>query len=206
MKTSLLERLLVANRPRPRMAELGVFAPPVAIRYPSAKDEAPWVTSMSSGRFTLTRDKEGEVGQAFFQCPIEEEDDAFEELCRTLWELSVRHGWNNRCRTIPEALERLAATGFEAKYMAIPFSALSGVVGSDLTEEEADTLSLSKSCVAEVDGVQVLSARKALPDGAAIVTSARPLVGVYNRVQDYMGVTLFRADRALMLVSADGVA
>lgn len=201
MKVSVLERMLVVERHRRRMGDLGVFAPPIATRFASTPDDGPWVTSLSTGRFSLTRlDREGSVGQAFTECSPDEEDPWLGELYRTLWTLSSKFGWSNRCGSIAEAVRCLTSFGFEPKTLAIPYSTLKDVVGEELSEEEADRVTMSKGCVAEIDGVRVLSARTALPAGSALLATAAPLVGQYTRVHERVAATLFRADRAWVLV------
>jgi len=100
----------------------------------------------------------------------------------------------------------MVSFGLEPKALTVPFSTLKEIVGEELTEEEADRLTLSKGCVTEVNGIQVLSARQALRKGEALVTTARAMVGHYTRVHTYVGVTILRADKSVVLVGEDAVA
>jgi hypothetical protein len=97
----------------------------------------------------------------------------------------------------------MAGFGFEPKTLAVPFSTLKEIVGEDLTEDDADKITLAKGCVTEVDGVQLISARDALPKGSGILVAAKPLVGHYTRIFDYVGATLLRVDRAVVLIQGD---
>jgi hypothetical protein len=207
VKASILERLMSVDRHRPKMVDVGVFTAPVVMRFASGPEEGPWVTSLSTGRFTLTRpNKDGDVGQAFVLRPPDQEDDLLKELYRTLWTLSLEHRWGNRCSSIGEAVQRMLAFGLQPKTLTVPFEMLREIVGSELTEEEADKLTLARGFVTEVSGVQVISARQALEKNTAILSTLRPLVGHYTRVREHVGVTVLQADRSLILVGGDAVA
>jgi hypothetical protein len=110
-------------------------------------------------------------------------------------------GWPNTYRTILEAKQRMALSGFEAKYLVVPFADLGGVAGSNLTPQEAEVLMLTQGCVADVGGVKILIAGDELPKGSAILSTLPSITGVYNRIYDRVGVTVFQADRSLVLVS-----
>jgi len=207
MRLSVLERMLSVDRHRPKMVDVGVFTSPVATKFASAPSEGPWVTSLSSGKFTLTRpNKDGDVGQAFFERAPDEEDSLLGELYRTLWALSVKHGWRNRCSSIEEAVPRMLAFGLQPKILAVPFETLRSIVGTELTEEEADKITLAKGYVTQVSGVQVISARQGLPRNAAMLSALPTLVGHYTRIREHVGVTILQADRSLILVGEDAVA
>lgn len=205
MRLSVLERILTVERHRPKLqSEVLEFVPPVAMQYPTDALEAPWVTTLSTGRLTLTRSNSaGYVGQAFYMCPIEDEDDFLTAFFTDLWQISSKANWPNRCSSIEDAFRKLLAFGHEGRSLVVPYSSLTEAVGKDLSEEEAEQVSLSKGCVAEVQGVKVISARTALPKGSAILTTSRALTGYYTRIRDYVGVTILHADRSLMLVRND---
>lgn len=207
MKIPVLDKVLTAERQRRRMGAHGLFVPPVARTYPAVEEEGPWITSLSTGRFTMTGpNKDGEIGQALHERLPEEEGAWLGELFRSLWAISTRLNWTNRCTSLEEAVKRMVSLGFEPKSLVVPFSTISSVVGSDLTEDEADRVTMGKGCVAEVDEVRVFSARDSIPAGSGILLAASPLVGFYTRVHDHVGATVIRADRAVVLVQADAVA
>ena len=95
------------------------------------------------------------------------------------------------------------STGYEGCVLVVPYTSLHEAVGQDLSEEDAEQVSIMKGCVAEVQGVRVLSARSALPEGSAILATTKSLVGYYTRVLDHVGVTILHADRSLVLVGKD---
>lgn len=203
MKISVLERLLHAERHRRKMAEtVGVFVPPVATRFETSLDQSPWVTSLSKGNFSLAvRSKEdGTVGQAFVDCPIESEGRLLLELYQTLKTLHGLFKWQNFCPTLAEAKARMVSSGFEPKTLIVPFDTLNEIAGSNLTEAEAEMLTMTQGCVAEIGGVKVFSAGQVLPKGSAILGTAPSLVGVYTRIYDHVALTLQQADRTVVLV------
>ncbi len=203
MKISILERLLHAERHRRKVHGTdSSFVPPVATRFACEVHQAPWVTSLSRGHFAPTHlDKEGFVAQAFTDCPIEEEGRLLRELYMTLMTLHGVFGWDNVRKTIVEARELMATAGFEAKHLVVPFADLGDVVGSSLTQEEAEMLMMTQGCVADVGGVRILTVGDELPKGSAILSTVPSITGVYNRVYDHVGVTIFQANRSLVLVS-----
>jgi hypothetical protein len=198
VKISILERLLQAERHHRKEGS----APPVALRFACELEQAPWVTSLFSGHFAPThRDKNGFVGQAFTECPISEEGPLLRELYETLITLQRVFSWSNVCGSIGEAQRRMTSFGFEAKYLVVPFADLETLVGASLTLEEAEKVMATKGCVAEVDGVKILTAGDELPKGSAILSTLPSIVGVYSRIYDHVGVTIFQADRSVVLVS-----
>lgn len=206
MKASVLERLFSADRHRRKMGDqVGDFVPPVATSFPSEPDQAPWLTSLSTGKFGLTQAKDGFVGQSFSECPLTHEGGVLLEMYSTMRTLQRLFQWRNLCGTLAEAQARMKSFGLEPKTLIVPFSMLSEVAGSNLTEEEAEMLLLTKGCVAEVEGVKIISAGSALPKGTAILGTTPSLTGVYTRIYDHLAITVLQADRTLVLVG-DAVA
>ena len=197
MKYSVLERILHVERYR------RIDDRPVVLRFLSSSEEGPWLTSLSKGDVVPTKlAKDGTVGQAFFECPIDEDDNFLGKLFRTLVEVSHANGWRNRASSIDEAFRLMVSLGYEPSTLIVPFDTLQQVCGSDLSEEEAERITMVRGYVVEMEqGVRVVSARRALPSGAAILTASKSFVGYYSRARDYMGVTLCRADRSLVLVN-----
>jgi len=182
--------------------ELGTFTPPVMIKFPSEVDQGPWITSNTKGRLVLTRrDQDGLIGQAFTECPLEQEDAILLELFQTIVSFRNNFKWGNVCPTIEEASNRMVQFGLEPRTLIVPFCTLNEIVGLDLSPEEAEMLTLTKGCVAEVEGVRVLSAREALPAGHAILGTLPALVGMYTRIYDHLALTFTQANKAIILVS-----
>jgi hypothetical protein len=136
-----------------------------------------------------------------FECPIEDEDRIIHELYGTLLTLRRLCRWTNVVKTPAEARLRMLSFGLEPKTLIVPFEDMEGVVGASLTPDEAGVLMLSKGCVAEVEGVKILTIQSGLPKGAAILGTVPTIAGVYTRVYDHVGVTIFQADRSVVLVS-----
>lgn len=202
MKPSVLERLLVQDRPRRKMHDVGEFSDPVSLKHPVIEGDGPWVGTLSSGRLVPTRPSVREpevVLTAFTHCPIAEEDtllgNAFKDLCT----ISEKSGWANLSRTLGEGVDRMRSRGLEPKAIVVPFSSIKEVTGEDLTQEEADRLSLTKGCIAEVHGIKILSARDAIPDKTAIITTVPALTGAYIRVLDRLTLLLHRADTIVLV-------
>jgi hypothetical protein len=202
MKLSIFERFLTVGRHHPHLQpEVLDFAPPVAMQYPTSHDEGPWITTLSKGRFTRTRaNSEGYVGQAFHPCPIDEEDRLFTNFFEDFWKVSLEAGWSNRCVSIEDAFRQMNGMGYDGRVLVVPYASLHEAVGKDLSEEEAEQISLAKGCVAEVQGVKIISARRSLPEGSAVLATTKSLTGYYTRVRDHVGVTILHADRSLILV------
>jgi len=202
MKLSVLERLLQAERHRQRAS----LAPPILDERLADPTEGPWLVTNTKGSLVQTKiNEKGYVWQVFTNLPIEEEDALVASAYRSLVNISRRNGWKNRCATLEGAASKLTKLGFEPKTLVVPYSLLAEVCGKDLSEEEAEHLTLAKGYVTEVNGIRVISARQALPTGAAILAALPDLVGRYTRIYDHLALTFHRADRALILVGADAV-
>ena len=204
MKISVLERILVAERMRHKAS----FAPPIANRRASTMEEGPWFVTNTKGAVVLTHLQKdaGEefVLQAFVDCPIDEEDPVVSRLYATMWATSKRLGWNNRCSSLSGSVQRMLGLGYDAKFLIVPYADLKGVCGSDLSEEEAERLTLVNGCVAEVQEVKILISN-GLPEGAAILTATPSLTGHYLRSYDHLSIMVNRANRAILLVGPDAV-
>ncbi len=202
MKISILERLLVSERFRPMVStKTGAILPPIVTKSRTSREEAPHVVSRAKGGFTITLPSlAGEVMQGFSMCPLEEEDIVVRSLYDTLWEMGKVYGWNNRYVSLEAALTRPDSAAFPPKAAVVPFSTLQEIVGNELSEEEAERITLARGCVAEVSGVKIISARGALPPGTAIIATTPQLVGTYMRASEHMSILIMRADRSLVLV------
>lgn len=172
------------------------------MKHPVIESDGPWVGTLSSGKLVSTRPKKDEpdvVITAFVNCPVSEEDQLLRRVFEDLWTISEKAGWDNRAASIEEGVAKMRSFGLQPKCLTLPFASLRDVTSDDLTQEEADQLSLSKGCITEVDGVKVLSGREALPDRTAIITTVPALTGSYVRVLDQLTLLFCRAN-TLMLV------
>lgn len=204
MKISVLERILAPERMRQKAS----LAPPLANRRASTREEGPWIVSNTKGVPVLTAlrtdpsTNEEMVTQAFFECPIDEEDNVIHRLFLSVLYNSRRFEWRNRCRTLAEAIPLMLRLGYEPKYLIVPFADLAEVCGEALTEEDAEKLALVKGSIAEVNGVKVLFS-SGIPTGCALLTTDPTLTGHYMRSYDHLSVLVHRADRSVVLVSHD---
>jgi hypothetical protein len=96
-------------------------------------------------------------------------------------------------------MTRLRTNNYEPRTIVLPESWLPEICGPDFDIATAKTLMGTQGYVSKVDEMQVLVA--ALPSDKAFVASAPALVGVYTRIADYLGLLLFRADRAIVAVT-----
>lgn len=202
MRPSILERLLVQDRPRRKMHDVGEFSEPVSLKHPVIDGDGPWVGTKSSGEFVQTKpsrkDPDGVI-TAFVKCPVAEEDAILKGLYPALWALSEVSGWSNRAASVEEGVGILRSKGLEPKAITVPYSFIKEVTGEELTQEDADRLFLTRGCVTEVQGVKVISAREALPDKSAIITTVPSLTGTYVRILDRLTVLLHRADTIILV-------
>lgn len=201
MRTSALERLLTVER-EPRRASSVGFSIPALSEREAKEDEAPFlVTSMRSAFLETRRNREGNVRFGFSEVPLRQEADFVAGLYRALCELSIQHGWPNRCRSLSEAAGLLQRLGSDPFHVVVGPDQIAEACEAPLTVEEAEKLMMAQGYVAEVGEVKVLVA--GLPRGAAMVTASPSLLGVYSRVDDRLGLLIKRADRAVVLVGDD---
>lgn len=198
MKLSILERVLTPQRTERRMIGVGEYIPPVAAQVSCTADTGPWLSTSSKGVLTPTRNRGDHVLQAFFECHLEEEDDLLGEWFNQMSAHSETLGWSNRAPTPAAGVKAMLGMGVQPKFLLMPFEDMN----LDMSEEDADKVSLSKGCVVETEGLKVISARHALPSGCAMLFADRAETGHYTRVADFLAVTLCRADRSVLLVSS----
>jgi hypothetical protein len=120
-----------------------------------------------------------------------------EELVKTLWAISCREGWANRCSDLGEAQDVMLSLGETPKAVVVPPSVLEQACGEKMTIERAEHLMAMQGYIARTkEGLLVLSAD--LPEGRAFLASGT--VGAYVRSHNHVGVLIRRADRSLVLV------
>lgn len=139
------------------------------------------------------------VRYGFSECPIERESNLLEGLFRYLWAASEKSGWTNRCTSIASAKRTLEGYGLLPRSLIVPFPKLREICGQEITLDEARKLMLAQGCVAEVDGVRVLFSE--LPEGQMILGTAPPMVGIYTRIDDHLGLLLRKVDQSMVLIN-----
>jgi hypothetical protein len=197
MRLSVLERILCVERFRRQASPAGGFSVPVMLQWPVGPDSEPFLVSSSRGQFLKgCRSENGSARLAFFL--EEEEDDAFERLLKDLRSISVEHSWGNRCNSIREAQAFMVGQGLEPRMLVVPYSMLREV-GVDVGQEEAENLMLAQGCIAEVEGLRVITSTVLSP-GSAVLSAAPALVGTCVRVDDRLGLLIRQANRSIALV------
>lgn len=184
----------------------GDFRIPVLQECVVPADAGPFIATNRRGTLLqVPRSKDGSVRFAFSECPLEDERKLLGELYRVLWKLSTEHEWPTRCRSIPEAKRRMEIIGMKPKHLIVPVPLLEAACGTAFSVEEAEKTMAMQGFIAEVDGgLQVLAAD--LPGGTALLSTEPELVGLYTRVDDWLGVLVQRANRSILLVAEDAVA
>lgn len=204
MRASALERLLIPEREPRRASAHGGFALPALSERAAEEDEGPYLATTMRPVFLETRrNREGNVRFGYMDLMPEDEHILVSCLYQTLCEVSIRHGWANRCRSLEEATKLLQQLGFDPYHLVVGPGLLEEACGAPLSVEDAEKLMMVQGYVAEVGELKVLAAD--LPSGAAMVTTSPSLFGVYSRVDDRLGLLLKRVDRAVVLVTDDMV-
>jgi len=215
IRTSALERMLHVERVRRQSSTSwnrdptgvhGGFRVPVLQECTVPADAGPFVaTNRRLSLVLVPRSKDGSVRFAFAECPLEDEWKLLGELYQVLWRLSEEHQWPTRCTSISEAKRRMEASGMKPRHLAVPVPLLEEACGTAFSVEDAEKTMTMQGFIAEVDGLQVLAAD--LPEKTALLSTGPELVGMYTRVDNWLGVLVQRANRSVMLVGgADAVA
>jgi len=139
------------------------------------------------------------VRYGFSECPLEEEGGLLESLFRDLWAISKKSGWTNRCTSIASAKQTLEGYGLLPRSLIVPFPKLRQLCGHEITLDEARKLTVAQGCVAEVNDIKILFSE--LPEGQMILGTAPPMVGVYTRIDDHVGLLLRKVDQSMVLIN-----
>jgi len=197
---SALERLLTTERHRRQtnMSTKTGFAEPVFLERPLEPGLAePLAVTDARGRLvptTVSRVR-GVARYGFFECLSEDEGALLVRFFSTLWEMSAAKGWDNRCKSLAEASAKMK---LEPRSIVVPYSLVEQVSG--LKREEADALMSTNGYITKGDQ-QILVAD--LPDGHALLAASPPLLGVYTRIDDRLGILLTRVNETVFLVRGD---
>lgn len=202
MPYSALERLLRPERRHQRAAPRGGFSTPGLCLTAVSAECMPLLATNMRGRFLPTRrNTHGEAPFGFSYCPLGEEGNLLNELHRTLFDLSGKSNWGNRCSAVSEAVNRLRSSGMEPKSLVVSESQLTETLGSDFDLNSARRAMVFQGYVTMVDGMQLLLSD--LAEGLALVAGPPSTVGIYTRVGDHLGLLLQQVDRAIMVVRPD---
>lgn len=184
----LFEHMLRAERYFPTQNARGDFNTPVLGECDIPAGQDPLLATNARGQFMPTRtSKTGSARYGFSQCAIEDEAVLLGRLYRCL---STQSPTTPRCSDVPQAIMRLHVGGLEAQ--AIVLSAVDAAVMLGVQETEPEGL------VGVVQGMNVLVAD--LPKGAALVMTAPARLGIYQRVEDYVGLLFYRIDQNMVVV------
>jgi len=191
MGYTILDRLFEVERIHKRAAPQGGFSVPVMQERAATPAIEPVLVTNTRGAWVQTRTfAPGNVRCGIFSCLIDEETAVFQSLLRTIQD----RGWDNRCTSVPEALEKMRAAGIKPRSIVIPEEDLPQT-GVDL--KTAEYLMRFQGYVSVVDGVQTLVGP--VPAKQRLVVAAD--AGVYLRSDDYIGVMVFKANRSFSVVS-----
>jgi len=195
MAFTALERLLAPERIQQRAGRVGHSVPALQER-PGSQEEAPFLASNMKREFLPTRiSSTGVVRFGFSRVPLGDDD----LLLLPLHQAILSQTQADRCTSLGEAMTRLRTHNLEPRTIVIPESWLPEICGPTFDITTAKTLMGSQGYVTKLDDMQVLVAP--LPDDKAFVATTPALVGIYTRIADYLGLLLFRADRAIVAVT-----
>lgn len=195
MPRSALEGLLITERKRqqvPLDPTHGDFSIPAFRERDVEREAEPFLATNMRGTFVeVARSKtRGTVRHSFSECPLDQEGALVAELYRVLSE----RPWAVRCNTIAEATSRI----LEPRSLVVPFTLLEKACGESVSVEDAEKMMMLQGHVTEVSGMRVMMAP--LPDDAALVAAAPPLLGFYTRIGDWLGLLLQGLDRTMVVV------
>ena len=202
MPFGALERMLATDRFRQRAAPRGGFSTPGMCFTDVPAEAMPLLATNMRGQFLPTRrNVEGLAPFGFTHCPVGQEGALLNELHRTIWGMSERANWENRCRAVPEAVDRLQASGVEPKSLVVSESQVSTIMGPGFDLDAARRAMGLQGFVTVVNGMQLLLSD--LTGDQAFVAGAPASVGIYTRVGDHLGLLLQRVNRVIMVVRPD---
>lgn len=196
MPVSVLERLLLTERYRPRDAPRGGFSVPMMLERSVIPEHEPLVVSNTRGSFVQTRrTKEGTARYAFFECRLEDEGSVLGRLFSAMQSVASTPGWPSTAASVSEALARFPL----AKSIVLSESLVAKMLGDAYPLDQVRALMGLQGYLAIVEGRQVL-AHASIPQGCAIVTASPQALGVYTRVGDYLGLQLLNVRQTILTV------
>lgn len=152
---------------------------------PSAE---PIIVTNSYGNLLMTkRNREGVARYAFFHCPLDKEAELLVRLHATVWGLSEEFRWSNRASSIESSLARL------------PSNPACLVTSPGLLEKLYPGLKVPKG----LTDIKVIEAP--LPQGCAILAMPSPVLGVYTRIGDHLGLQFYNVKQTLVVIKVNDV-
>jgi hypothetical protein len=194
MGYTALERLFEVERLRKRAAPGGGFSIPVMHERAVASTVAPLLVTNTRGKLVPSRPfPSGEARCGIFPCPHDSEPALLRQLLDSIQEISAARGWVNRCTSIQAACVQMEQSRKHVRSIIIAKADLSSI-GVDL--ESAEKLMALQGYVTLHGSTQTLMAD--LPSGRGLVVSAD--AGLYVRIDEFLGLMLFNADRSVITV------
>lgn len=201
MITSAFEGFLVPDRgARRRAGYNGGFAIPAYTERSVDPSDQPFLVTNARRAFIQPGvSREGVVRFGYSECDLEDEHHLLAEFYRSLWKLSVESGWGNRCSSIAQAKAHLESHGLQARTLLVPLVTIRQLCGQEISLEDARNLIVAQGYITEVDGLRLLFSY--LPEGQMIMGTSPPLVGVYTRIDDHIGMLLRKIDQSVVLIN-----
>ncbi len=193
MNLSILSHLLVTERYRQRAAPSGGFSVPFMSEREVPPETEPLLVTNARGGFVQTRrSREGLARFGFSAFPLDSEPLILGRLYEAFESASVTAGWSNRFDSLPAAIASMSASPAKPKNLVIS----EDLVSRFSTDE-------SGGLVGNFDGIKVLSAK--LPMGGALLFTTPPVLGVYVRIGDHLGLQFYNIRQNVAVIRIDGV-
>lgn len=169
------------------------------LEVPLESSSEPLVVTNAMGWLVVTRvSRTNSLGRyGFFECPTTAEQNLMPRIFSDLWGLSRNLGWKNRCSSLSEATGKMR---LPPRSVVVPYSLVEQASGEALSREDCDRLMTTQGYIADKNGQQILVAN--LEDGQALLAATPALVGVYTRIDDWLGLLLKQVDQTLFLVDS----
>jgi hypothetical protein len=195
-KKTALERLLVTERHRRRCDEAAQagFAVPAIVERAIDVALEPLAVTDARGRLVATKvsRSRGVARYGFSDCTTEEECALLPRFFDALWRMSEAHAWQNRCTSLAEVSAKMR---HEPRSIVVSYGWIEQVSG--MTREDADCVMGFNGYISKGEQ-QILVAD--FPEGQALVAASPPLLGIYTRIDERLGVLLTNVDQTVFLV------
>lgn len=199
MGLSLFARLLTTERFR-RRASAHVnegFAVPQLYEFNLGPEDEPLLVTNARGGFLPTRrSRTGLARCGFSQIPLETEVELYQTLYSSLLQGAASRGWPKVCATVPEGIAAMEQAGGKACSVVVPYDFAQQMCG--LGEAQVRERMSKAGVVARVGLTQVLALD--IPAGTGLVTEAPSKLGVYVRVDDWLGLLFKSLSSSLVVI------